>query len=84
MKNIQRIGQQRLDATGYPRLLMHSSLLDIMEEICARGLVPEGTRSVRTSVFFARADDATSKAVAARATVCTLVEMENSMNRWRG
>ncbi len=42
MKDIQRIGQRRLDAAGYPGLLLHTSLFDNMERICAHGLAPGG------------------------------------------
>ena len=78
MKNIQRIGEEPLEAAVYPGLLMHSSVLDYMEKICVHGLVPGGTRSVRTDNFFARTDEAANKAAADRPVGCTLVEMDNS------
>ncbi len=65
MKSIQRIGRQRLDATGYPGLLPHSSLFDSMEKICAHGLALGRTRCVRNDNFCAHADDAAHKSGAA-------------------
>ncbi len=45
VKNIQRIGQQRLDAAGYPGLPMYSSLFDTWR------------RSVRTALFRGRGEE---------------------------